>query len=287
MPRLISRPPFPDSPGAWLACYRYRRWMEGEMVSSPEQLGEYLGVSGPTVRRWETGKSTPSHFDLQRFAAVCRLSPIEASFIMEAFGAKELEQSPEAEAFRQAAEEVLAIPFPAYVLDSFFYLRAWNSYMAALDGPPLTSGQAINLLRGPILAATRPNESEDRDHRLWRWLSDFWYSTAGLCGSIAYKRVLREFAGIPGFEEKWRRMALERNQWQSWSFNAPYHYKNESVGDYSVFPSRIILPPTYHLRVYVPRDEWARHRLAECLTQSPEVAILPEVHWSSRFIKSV
>ena len=102
----------------------------------------------------------------------------------------------------------------------------------------MTSGQATNLLRGPILAATRPNESEDRDHRLWRWLSDFWYSTAGLCGSIAYKRVLREFAGIPGFEEKWRRMALERNQWQSWSFNAPYHYKNESVGDYSVFPSR-------------------------------------------------
>jgi len=261
--------------------------MEGEVVSSPEQLGEFLGVSGPIIQRWETGHSTPSHFDLQRFAQVCQLSPIETAFLIDAIGARELEQPPGAATFRQAAEEVLAIPFPAYVFDSFFYLRAWNSYMMALDGPALSSGQATNLLRGPILAATRPNESEDSDHRLWRWLSDFWYSTASLCGSIPYKRVLRELASVPGFEEKWRRMALERNQWQSWSFNAPYHYKNAKVGDYSVFPSMVVLPPTYHLRVYVPRDDLAQRRLKEFLSEPPEVAILPEVHWSNRFLKAV
>jgi transcriptional regulator with XRE-family HTH domain len=260
--------------------------MEGELVSSPEQLGEFLGVSGPTIRRWETGRSTPSHFDLQRFAEVCRLSPIETAFLIEAFSARELEQPPEVETFRRAADEVLALPFPAYLLDSFFYLRAWNSYMAALDGPAIGSGQPTNVLRGPILAATRPNESEDPDHRLWRWLSDFWYSSASLCGSIAYKRLLRELGTIPGFDEKWRRMALERNPWQSWSFNAPYHFQNASLGDYSVFPSKIGLPPTYHLRVYVPRDDLARDRLDAVTREPPRVAILPEVHWSSRFVKT-
>ena len=89
--------------------------MEGEVVSSPEQLGEFLGVSGPIIQRWETGHSTPSHFDLLRFAQVCQLSPIETAILIDAFGARELEQPPGAATFRQAAEEVLAIPFPAYV----------------------------------------------------------------------------------------------------------------------------------------------------------------------------
>src|SRR5687768_12296168 len=34
-------------------------------------------------------------------------------------------------------------------------------------------------------------------------------------------------------------------------------------------------------------DEWPRHRLDECLSEPPEVAILPEVHWSNRFVKTV
>src|SRR5690606_12685042 len=133
--------------------------------------------------------------------------------------------------------EVLRVPFPAYLLDSFFFLRAWNSHMSALDGPAGLDAGNVNLLRGPILAASRPNESEDVEHRLWRWLSDFWYSTASLCGSLPYKRMLQELSSIQGFKEQWRRMALERNAWQSWSFNSPYHYSNLKFGDYLVFPS--------------------------------------------------
>src|SRR5439155_24792950 len=127
MSRLVSRPPFPDTPGGWLACYRYRRWFEGEVLSSPEQMGEFLGVSGPTIRRWETGRSTPSHFDLQRFADVCRLSPIETAFLVTAFDAREQEKPPESDKFKESVTEILCTDFPAYVLDSFFYLRAWNS----------------------------------------------------------------------------------------------------------------------------------------------------------------
>src|SRR5688572_9753404 len=103
--------------------------MEGEFISSPEHLGEFLGVSGPTIRRWESGRSSPNHFDLQRFADVCRLSPIETGFLLDAFAAKESEQPPDINEFHRAAEDVLKLPFPAYLLDSFFFLRAWNSHM--------------------------------------------------------------------------------------------------------------------------------------------------------------
>jgi transcriptional regulator with XRE-family HTH domain len=260
--------------------------MEGEQVSSPEQIGEYLGVSGPTIRRWEAGRSVPSHFDLQRFAEVCRLSPIETGFLIDAFSAKESEQPPDYGEFQTAAQQVLTLPFPAYLLDSFFFLRAWNSHMRAIDGPAGRGDAAVNLLRGPILAASRPNENEDAEHRLWRWLSDFWYSTASLCGSVPYRRLLQELSSIEGFKEKWRRMALERNPWQSWSFNSPYHYRNSNVGDYLVFPSLVVLPPTYHLRVYVPLDDLAASRVRG-LGSDPTIEILPEIHWSSRLVKTV
>jgi hypothetical protein len=207
--------------------------------------------------------------------------------LVTAFSAREQEQPPDPDAFRHAAERILALPFPAYLLDSFFFLRAWNSHMTAMDGPLDANGQATNVLRGPILAAAGPNEAEEPDHRLWRWLSDFWYSTAELCGSIPYKRILKEFMAIPSFEEKWRRMPLGRNQWQTWSFNTPYHYRNNSVGDFSVFPSKVVMPPTYHLRVYVPVDERAQSRLASTRERPVAVTVHPEIHWSSRLVRTI
>jgi hypothetical protein len=81
-------------------------------------------------------------------------------------------------------------------------------------------------------------------------------------------------------------MGLERNAWQSWSFNSPYHYRNSNFGDYLVFPSRVVLPPTYHLRVYVPLDELATSRVGT-MESNPEVEVLPEIHWSSRFVKTM
>jgi len=288
MARLALRPPFPDSPGAWLACYRYRRWLEGEVASSPEQIAELLGVSGPTVRRWETGRSTPSHFDLQRFAEVCRLSPIETSFLVAAFDAREVERPPDEDVFKESARQLLSIEFPAYLLDSFFFVRAWNSYMDVLDGPIAGSGQAPNILRGPIVGATQPNALEDPQQRLWRWLRDFWMSTAELCGSLPYKRVLRELSAIPGFEANWRHMPLERSRWQLWSFSTPYSFSNERVGSFTVFPSRVIVPPTYHLRVYVPLDDRAVARLDASRLKGPSRPVFtPEVHWSNRFVRSV
>src|SRR3972149_6511095 len=69
MPRRVARPAFPDTPGAWLANYRYRQRGESGQPPSAEQVGALLGVSGPTLRRWETGRARPSGADLRRLAA--------------------------------------------------------------------------------------------------------------------------------------------------------------------------------------------------------------------------
>jgi hypothetical protein len=247
-----------------------------------------LGVSGPTIRRWETGRSIPSHFDLQRFAEVCHLTAIETAFVLTAFSAMEIERPPESQAFRDAATSILSVEFPAYLMDSFFFLRASNSYMAAIDGPATMPGQEPHVLRGPLLAATRPNETEDQEHRLWRWLRDFWFSTAELCGSIPYRRVLRELCTITGFENNWRRLALERHPTLDAPLNVPYRYKNARVGTYCVFPSRVMLPPTYHLRVYVPIDDVAVERVEQQRRLGPpRVDLGAERHWSNRLVKAV
>ena len=256
-------------------------------MSSPEQIAESLGVSGPTVRRWETGRSGPSHFDLQRFADVCKLTAIETTFLVRAFSAREIEQPPAPEVFRETATSVLSCAFPAYLMDSFFFLRASNSYMDALDGAPLPVTHESNILRGPLLAVNRPNDAEDQEHRLLRWLRDFWFSTADLCGSVPYQRLLRQLCAIPNFEQSWRHLALERHSWQDLALHTPYTFKNEHVGTFAVFATEVMIPPEYHLRVYVPVDELASARVADVRRAgSPQVVFHPEAHWTNRLLKT-
>jgi transcriptional regulator with XRE-family HTH domain len=287
MPRILSRPPFPNTPGSWLACYRYRRWIEGEDSSSPEHIADSLGVSGPTVRRWETGQSVPSHFDLQRFADVCKLNTMETTFLLRAFRAKETEQAPTPEAFQETARSVLSTEFPAFLMDSFFFVRATNSYMDGLEGDP-TPGPDGNILRGPLSALSRPNDSEDQEQRLWRWLRDFWFSSADLCGSIPYQRILKELCSLPNFEQRWRRLGLERHSWQDLALHTPYRYRNARVGSFAVFASDVIIPPEYHLRVYVPVDKTATERVeAVRATGEPQIRFHAEAHWTNRLLRTV
>jgi hypothetical protein len=102
VPRRVHPPPFPDTPGKWLACYRYR-WQPGGKACSPEHLGSVLGVSGTTVRRWEAGQLRPTRQDLSRIAAICELTALEESFLLQAFQARHVEIPPPFDAFEKMA----------------------------------------------------------------------------------------------------------------------------------------------------------------------------------------
>src|SRR3972149_4616387 len=93
MPRRVARPAFPDTPGAWLANYRYRQRGESGQPPSAEQVGALLGVSGPTLRRWETGRARPRGPPLRRFPEVSGLTPIEPEFLLRAFSGQPREEA--------------------------------------------------------------------------------------------------------------------------------------------------------------------------------------------------
>jgi len=279
MPRPVARPPFSDTPGAWLANYRYRQRGESGQPSSAEQVGALLGVSGPTLRRWETGRARPSGADLRRFAEVCGLMPIETEFLRRAFLGQQREEAPDEATFRAAASELLSTDFPAYILDTFFFTRAWNSYADALFDVP--TDPQVHVLSSLLRAVVQGRGTPEWERRIQRRLRDFWLSTASPCGSEPYKRVLASLCAEPGFEERWCRLALEPGDLVGQVIRAPYDINTERFGAFRVFPARMVLPPIYELREYVPLDAKARRRLETFRElRSPAIGFSAYVHWA-------
>jgi transcriptional regulator with XRE-family HTH domain len=250
VPRRVQRPPFPDTPGKWLACYRYR-WQPDGKVSSPEQLGMALGVSGTTVRRWEAGQLRPTREDISRVAATCELTPLEEVFLLDAFQNRAAEQPPSEEAFAAMAERALTSENPAFLMDSLFFIRARNSYMKALtarDLTPMTSNAMMGVF-GPTRVPTL-NRSPLHIVR------SFWFVTAGLSGLPPFRRLLASLREAEGFEDTWWRLALTREEADE-AHNLPVTFSHPEHGVYRVYMTRVTVPPVYFLREYVPVDETA------------------------------
>ena len=211
-PHQAFPPSYPVTPGGWLAAFRYRSSTESGSRLSPEVLARSLGVSGATVRRWEAGQSLPRSSDLANFAAACQLTPAEHAFLLSAFHASGEEPAPHAAAFGALVEELRTTPYPAYAIDSFFFARARNSYMDALLGsPPTINGRSLNMLRYLYLAIERSTDEAEkavRENVFQRWLRQFWYTSARLCGTPAYRDVMDIMLAMPGFAERWQGLAI-------------------------------------------------------------------------------
>ena len=244
-----------------------------------------MGVSGATVRRWEAGNSKPSEMDLRSFAEICHLAPMEREFIIVAFAAKYAEEPPSEETFAAAMSQIISDEFPAYALDSLFYVRAWNSYMSVFL-PFSTQRSPRHIIAAHLLAeADVPpplrEEPEARNARIWGWVRDFWMATASLCGSEPYRRVLAELRLVPEFEELWQRMGKERIEAIREPSGSPYYFSNGRIGTFRVFPIRVTCPAVYYVREYVPMDDAARQHLATERGSEPRsIVLMPERHWA-------
>ncbi|HEX5142213.1 MAG TPA: helix-turn-helix transcriptional regulator [Dehalococcoidia bacterium] len=272
MPRLVQRPTFPDTPGRWLACYRYR-WQPEGRACSPEQLGSTLGVSGTTVRRWEAGQLRPTRDDLLRFARTCELNPLEEHFLVNAFQNRETETGPTRRQFVHLANQALVNDHPAFLMDSLFYIRARNSYMEAMVPNGLTpiTGNALEGAFGNARQAPTPPPL--------RLMRSFWLSTAGLSGSPTYRALLRGLRTVEGFEEAWWHLAMTSDA-TSDAINLPMDFTHREHGTYRVFVSRLVLPPVYYLREYVPQDDVARSFVASLRRSPAEVHAAENHHWA-------
>ena len=276
---MLHSPPFPDTPGKWLASYRYR-WQATGRPLSPEQLGVLLGVSGTTVRRWEAGRLRPTREDLAHFSEVCDLSPLEREFLLAAFHGREEEEPPDSERFESLVSRSLNSALPAFVLDSLFYIRGWNTYTAQLIGWEEEGVPERNALEGLFRDLGPRRQSVASPERDERWLRSFWLSTASLTGTEAYRELLQRLRGLGNFEDRWRNLALEHNP-GSPPINLPFLFRHRLHGTFRIFITTVTLPPVYYVREFVPVDQTARSFINELQESGPARAIsLEKYHWA-------
>lgn len=174
---------------------------------------------------------------------------------------------------------VLSSEHPAFLLDSLFYRRAWNSLLLGLlpraSAPP--PRHVLATVLGP-LAAYGP--AAHRDAFLWRWIEDFWLYTASLCGTPPYRALVRELAALPEFRSRWQELGLSRRM-DDVPVGVPYYYRHPCLGTYRIFTLRLVLPPVYYLKEYVPVDEAARRYVDGLRARGPvEILADPRPHWS-------
>lgn len=274
MSRPNYYPAFPLCPGEWLALYRLRGAGSNQ---SHDFLGKELGVSGATIRRWENGNTAPSERDLQRFASVCELSPIEFKFLTRAFKADTIEQPPDRVYCEQELYGVLNTPNPAFVVDSLCYLRAMNGGFGSLfpSRPPSLGSNMIS-----ALFTLHLNRRRGSTRHLLRWLLYFWFSTSRLCGTEAYRRLLLELRTLDGFEDAWRGIALNGINSRE-PMNAPYFVEVPEIGAFRVLQANLVLPPTYLLKEYVPVSEQSEsclHSVSESKLR-PSIKFAKSIHW--------
>jgi len=281
--RRVKAPLFPSTPGEWLACFRYRTANEDGQPLSPESLAPRLAVSGDTIRRWEACVSRPGRDDLQRVTDILHLKPVEAQFLIEAFEERCPEAAPEARTFVSHARQVLSGEFPGYLYDSLFYVRAWNSYTDILRLPRANPPMGDHLVE-TALAQLPPDHAGlggNRDERQSRLLREFWLATASLCGTAAYRDILGRLSENPEFRERWMGIALGDVPMDS-PMIIPYYVRRRDIGDYRVVTSRIVMPPVFYLREYIPLNANALLRLDERRKKGPAiVSFRTQVHWAS------
>ena len=283
MPRRSGLPPLPRSPGQWLSWFRYRTTTPDGLPHSPESLAPHLSVSGDTVRRWEAGLSEPRREDLQAFAGACLLKAVETAFLLDAFAGQEPEAAPDPLTFVSDARNLLSGEFPAYMFDSLFYVRAWNRYMDLLRLPRVNPPMGEHILETSLqqLPPDHAGLGGNRDERQSRAVLEFWFATARLCGTPAYRDLIARLSANVEFCDRWIRIAQGNHSGLSEPVIAPYYVRRREIGTYRVVTSRIAVPPVFYLREYIPIDDAAQGRLKDSRAKGPPtVSIRPQVHWA-------
>ena len=277
MTRTVSSPPFPDSPGSWFALFRQHILGDSGRPLSPEQLGSLLGVSGATVRRWESGLTAPTDQDILHFATLSKLSPHQTAFLRIAFSSAKPPMAPDPETFRESTIRLLADRHaPAILFDELMYPRAWNSYVDTLGA------QASALLgqgKHPIEAffdcqevtGTGSNQTLSRVRQAVRTV---WRYSARYCESAEYQDLIARLRTKPGFDEVWMELASSNDLSAIGITGVAELFLPQPEDSYSVLQSLVAIPPLYALFEYVPQSESARARLMEAQAQAEPKVIL-------------
>ena len=238
-----------------------------------------MGVSGATIRRWESGHVQPTRRDLISFAEICDLAPMETEFLIRTFAARRREPAPTPESIEALKRAAVDSGLPCFISDSLFYLRISSSYFGEMIGLHAPENMGINLmeilLRGGSVAHN-PGENE----RIEYWMRGFWMMTARMAGSEPYRMLLNRLRSLGDFEERWWKIALTRRESLS-PVNIPYVFNHPDHGAFRVVTSMLIAPPIYQIRQYWPIDSKAEAFVKSLHEEGPpSIVVAPMEHWS-------
>jgi hypothetical protein len=165
-------------------------------------------------------------------------------------------------------------------------VRAWNSYIDVLNLPyyPPMGQHILETLFAPppeTAGAVAGSGGRPRAERQARWLREFWFQTANLCGSEPYLRVLSRLAANPSFDAQWLNLALQPWRDESFVIGGPFFFDFEALGLFRASTSVVTVPPNYYLREFVPISDLARQRWEDArLAGPPKICLLDRIHWA-------
>lgn len=203
--------------------------------------------------------------------------------MITAFTAGAEELPPDPGTFLQEATNALKVDFPACILDSLFFIRAWNSYAVELEQPPGIVRPEVHpfaMSLSPVAVQQWNEADESASHRAWRRIQEFWLLTASLCGTEAYKRLVNSLkVASPVFCERW--LASDQAPSDLARPVGTTYFVTGPRGRYRLVPLTIVLPPVYHLRLYMPDDSQTEMALSAAKAKGqPTVHVNPSIHWS-------
>jgi transcriptional regulator with XRE-family HTH domain len=272
-------PPFPVDLGSWLANFRHRRRDVRGHPLSPESIGQEIGVSGATIRRWEAGLLQPHPSDVANLAVAYQLTPNQTAFLMRALRPQDA-VAPSVEVFRKRAASLLKSDFPGYIMDSLLFIRAWNSHLEVTLSDPASMYAGKHVIEQVLSLNPSPERRPALAERL-RWLTrEFWYFTADFCGQDAYRRLILRLAEWDQFKEEWCQLPfIEADEEQV--IGISQEQERPEIGRYRLMGSLALIPPIYILHEFMPLDEKARAIVDRLAAGGPPAIRFGTVsHWA-------
>jgi transcriptional regulator with XRE-family HTH domain len=275
-------PPYPTDLGSWLAAFRHRVTNARGHPYSPEQLGRLIGVSGATIRRWESGRLRPDPQTAAAMARACKLTSLQVSFLSRSLSRHGPTPVPDFDTFKAKATPILNTEFPVYIMDSMLFIRGWNSYLPHFLSRSRQRPENDYHLIDFIIEADEEHQGVEprQQERVRRAVMELWWLTSDACGSPEYKALINRLSEYAIFKEEWSRLAfLEEDECMQ--IGVPRRAWRADVGAALICPFAVVLPPVYQVRQFMPLDDVAQAKLDELRRHGPpEVIFDSRCHWA-------
>jgi hypothetical protein len=180
--------------------------------------------------------------------------------------------------FVRYMEEWLGSTYPALVIDGLFYVRAWNSYLDALEpGMAESLRRDLHPLALVMRVAARQGVDPVEDEGVRNAVRLFWMGTAPHAHRPEYRRTLAALAQEPGFTAVWMDLALGE-----YRDPTPIGFRGMAAAgsaSFDIYSRTLSFPPAYVINEYHPASPLARERLEAMRVQAPRVFFKRRLHW--------